>query len=337
MRFFYAYKSIIVRHFIVWSIITGVIITIDPPSGILSRKIIVTFLLMSNYMIAYYSESILIFPRYIGKNVTKLVLGVLGALMVYQLIQHIVFFFVSPMFGGKNHFDSTPPYTLLLNSCFLFFCVSIVAFGSYQNKMSKLNIKEQNEREKVMLVKELGFFKNQFNSHIVFNFLNFCYSHVHKESKDGARAIERFSEMLRYTLDNNPEKSVSLTKEIEQINNFISLQKQLTKSVNVDFHIYGRIKGFYIYPRVLINFIENAFKHGEIASKEIPIIIRLETNNNQIRLFVKNKKKTKKSISSTGIGNLTVIQQLELLYKDKYQYRIEDGLETYSIELFLTN
>jgi two-component system LytT family sensor kinase len=292
MQVLQAPRKNVLRHLIVWTVITSVITIIDPPSGILSRKIVVTLLLMGNYMIAYYLESIIIFPKYFGKNALKLVLGVLLALVIYELIQHMTFFVISPMFGSKTSFDSAPPYTLLLNSIFLFFCVSIVAFGGYQNNISKLNIKIQNEREKVMLIKELGFFKNQFNSHIVFNFLNFCYSHIHKESQDGAKAIERFSKMLRYTLDNKPDKPVPLQNEIEHINNFISLHRQLTKNVHVDFRIHGKLKGFYIYPRVLINFIENAFKHGEIASKEIPITIYLEAFDNQIKLSVRNKKKS---------------------------------------------
>ena len=338
MQFFKVHRKEILRHLIVWTIITSIIITIDPPSGILSRKIVVTFLLMLNYMIAYYAESLFIFPKYFGKSMLKLAICTTIALLVYEAIQHLALFIVSPMFGSKTGFESSPPYTLFLNSCFLFFCVSIVAYGGYQNRVSKLNIKTQNEREKVMLLKELGFFKNQFNSHIVFNFLNFCYSHIHKESTDGARAIETFSTMLRYTLDNNPDKFVPLQTEVEYINNFISLQRQLSKNVQVNFHILGDLKGFYIYPRVLINFIENAFKHGEIASPENPINIRLEASDNKIKMFVINKKKKSPKLpSSTGLGNLTVVQQLELLYKGEYNYEYNDDTETYSIELLLTN
>jgi LytS/YehU family sensor histidine kinase len=144
--------------------------------------------------------------------------------------------------------------------------------------------------------------------------------------------------MLKYTFSSSPDDPVSLKTEVDYISNFINLQKILDNSTQVRFQINGDLNNKYLLPRILINFIENAFKHGETNSTESPVIIRLETRDNQIRLFVDNKKRKKsKLISSTGFGNSNSIKQLELLYKNNYEYSHNTDGEFYSCSLFLTN
>jgi LytS/YehU family sensor histidine kinase len=289
-------------------------------------------------MFVYYAEYLFIFPRFYGKNPIKLIFSIISILVIYQLINHSVFYYLVPFLGDRNIFETAPPHLLILTSSFLFFFTSIVAFGASRNKISKLNMTEQNRREKALLIKELGFYKNQFNSHITFNFLNYCYSHVQTNSKEGAKAIELFSEMLGYTFNSSPDEPVSLKKEIEYISNFIDLQKILSNGIRVNFQVQGELNNKYLLPRILINFIENAFKHGDTKSNDFPINIRLEIQENLIKLFVENKKKKKSEvISSTGFGNSNSIKQLELLYNNNYEYSHNDDENFYSCKLFLTN
>lgn len=142
--------------------------------------------------------------------------------------------------------------------------------------------------------------------------------------------------MLRYTLSSMANEPVSLQKEIEHITNFISIQQILEKNVHVNFQVSGELQCKYVLPRILINFVENAFKHGDSKCKEFPIKIELNANNNQIKLLVKNKKR-KHSKSSTGIGNSNSLKQLKFLYKENYEYNYTDEDDFYSCEIKLTN
>jgi two-component system LytT family sensor kinase len=329
-------KKEMIRHLIVWSIITAFISFIDPITGHFIMKVLVTLLLMLGYMFVYYVEYLFILPMFYGRNTLKLSLYILCCLIIFEVINYFTFYYVMSMFGDVGDFDNAPPYVLALTSLFRFFFVSVVAIGAYQNKMSKLKIQMQDEREKALLIKELGFFKNQFNSHIIFNFLTYCYRYVQKDSREGAEAIELFSNMLKHTLNDNPDEPIELKKEIEYISNFIDLHRQLNKQIQVEFHVEGDMSNQYILPRILITFIENAFKHGEIHSIENPILIRLETFINSIKLNVVNKKKSiKEMIVSTGVGHHNVRQQLELFYKKEYELNINDDGENYSCELLL--
>lgn len=324
------------RHIIVWTILAIFMFYIDGQSVSLKTRLIGTCLVVLGYMFVYYFEYLLIFPKFYKVNLFNLAISLLGLLIIFQLINHFIFFIVIPFLGDPNGFEHDPPYFLFLTTSFLFFFISIVAFGATQNERSKFDLRIQCEREKALLVKELGFFKNQFNPHITFNFLNYCYSHCQKESVEGGQAIELFSQMLRYTLSSKADEPVPLQKEIEHISNFIAIQQILEKDIHVDFLVTGESQSKYVLPRILINFVENAFKHGETKCKNFPIRIEIKTSNDTIELIVKNKKR-KHSKLSTGVGNSNSLKQLELLYKGDYQYTNKNEEDFYSCEIQLIN
>lgn len=235
-------------------------------------------------------------------------------------------------------YEGYPIYSLALNQIIFFFIILITAYPAFQKKVNITEIRNQGEREKLLLMRKLSFFKNQFNSHITLSFLNYCHNQLHKNSKEGAVALELFSEMVRQNIESKCNKLIPLKNEIKYIYNFIGLQKCLYKDVYVNFEITGDISNKYILPRILITFIENAFKHGESYSKDNPISILLEISTDWIRFKVINRKKrSRDNIISTGIGNYNVKQQLEIFYKSKHSLKIIDIGQNYECELMLPN
>jgi two-component system LytT family sensor kinase len=330
-------KKKIIRHITAWSIITIYLDFIDHEEGRLITRIIVPLLSMSGYIFTYYMGYLFIFPKFSQKKYLTGSVSLLLTLTMFETIHYFIYYILIPALGDKNYFDELPVSVMILSAVFPFFFTSMIALGTHQSRLSKLKLKIQVAREKALLVKELGFYKNQFNSHIIFNFLNYCFSHIHKDSKEGADAIEMFSNMLTYTLDSDPNELVSLEREIEHITNYINLQKILYKDIYVNFEVNGDPENNYIVPRILINFIENAFKHGDSESTECPINIRLNSKDNLIELIVSNKKRKSNINKSTGIGNLNVFKQLKLLYKDNYRYNFTEDFDFYSCSLQVIN
>jgi sensor histidine kinase YesM len=185
------------------------------------------------------------------------------------------------------------------------------------------------------LLRELNFLKHQFNSHITFNFLNYCYCNVYKTSENTAEAIDLFSNMLRYSLEVGSDQKVPLEREVEYINNFIELQRLLTTEVCVVFRQQGDIKNKVVLSRIFVTFVENAFKHGVINNVERPIEIYLSTQLQSLHFIVSNAKSNKKHSFNTGIGNENVKQVLDLYYPDKYELMIKDDIDNYQCELKL--
>ena len=329
--------NIIIRQTIIWSLITTFLCLVDPVPGPFKIQFFGTSLIMLAYVFTYYTHSIFSFPRFFLTNKFKLTAIILATFNIYLVIQYFNFFEVMIWFGDfpelepDTFADYLPSYTLL------FTIISFVAFGNYQNKMSMIAMKAQNEKEMALLTKELGFFKNQFNSHITFNFLNYCYGHMRQVSPDDAEVIEMYADLLRFTLNSKPDQPVPLEKEIDYINQYIKLKKRFDKGICIEFSSETKeLSGLQILPRILITFVENAIKHGETHVSESPILIYLRATVNNIVLEVKNKKnKSKLKPISTGIGLQNVKEQLGLFYKNKYELIINEDPENYQCKLIL--
>ncbi len=208
--------------------------------------------------------------------------------------------------------------------------------GSYFNWKSIERIKENLEKEKNVISRELSFLKNQFHSHLTFNFLNFCYSKMLRSAPKAAESVEDFSEMLRYSLSNRqPEEYVPLKKEICYIENFIAIQKCISSGVFVKLDVEGETTNYLILPMMLAVFVENSFKHGVFSDPEKPICILLIVKNDSLFFSVKNNKTRKTTIASTGIGLANIKQLLSLFYCNKHSLIIEETDSTYSSELIL--
>lgn len=138
---------------------------------------------------------------------------------------------------------------------------------------------------------------------------------------------------MRYVITNANEQVIDLNKEINYINNFVSLQKtRLGQTVMVDYKVSGNTFGKAITPLILISFIENAFKHGVNPDQTSVICIYIDIFDEELTLLVSNKK-TFSVKSETGIGTQNTIERLALLYPERHQLKIEDTTDKYTVNL----
>ena len=142
--------------------------------------------------------------------------------------------------------------------------------------------------------------------------------------------------MLNYSLLIKPDEKVALEKEVTFITEFIALQKCFHTKTCIEFTQEGSLDGKLILPRILISFVENAFKHGQFADEVHPIRINLHALSDKITFSVQNKKDISKKVKQSGIGKKNINQILELRYKNKYTLTINDSANNYSSQLSLT-
>ncbi|WP_157961191.1 sensor histidine kinase [Lutibacter citreus] len=183
---------------------------------------------------------------------------------------------------------------------------------------------------------ELSFLKTQLNPHFLFNSLNSIYSLANKKSDYTTDAIITLSELMRYMLYETDKDYVPLTKEIDYIKNYISLQKLRLKDCSgVRFNVRGNLEHF-IEPLLLISFIENAFKYGTDYTGKTSINIEICIEGQQLTLksnnFISINEKNK---ASSGIGLQNIKSRLNLLYPETHSLKIEESEKLYSIELVL--
>jgi two-component system LytT family sensor kinase len=321
------------NHFIFWIIMSFVIFIINPFRGAIIIQIIGILLTVLSYAVIYYIGLYFIFPKFY-RQIFHLFIAVFLSFIFFISLDFLILEKFLGHYNNANSISNRSWTVILIPEFFLFSFILMPALGAYQNKIGIEKLKLKGEKEKKLRLKELEFLRNQFNSHITFDFLNRCHDLVHKESLETSEAIEVFSRMLRYSLNSKAQEKVQLKGEIEYIQDFIKLQKLLSTEVMVNLSIKGN-DSIYILPRILIGFVENAFKHGDLHSVDHPISIELNTTTEYLDFTVTNKKNKHKIIEPSGIGNFNLKQQLELLYKNKYTLKIDDMDSIYSTSLRL--
>ncbi|MEO9570225.1 MAG: histidine kinase, partial [Polaribacter sp.] len=176
----------------------------------------------------------------------------------------------------------------------------------------------------------------QLNPHFLFNTLNSIYALANKKSDNTTEAIVTLSELMRYSIYEAKENTVSLEKEIEHLKNYISLQLlRLKDSSGVRLNIHGLLN-FKIEPLLLISFIENAFKYGTDFKGKTDIRIKITIKNDRLNLYVYNTSSYKKTKNeNSGIGLKNIKNRLSLLYPNTHSLEIIDDKKSYTVNLIL--
>ncbi|RZL06035.1 MAG: histidine kinase, partial [Pedobacter sp.] len=180
---------------------------------------------------------------------------------------------------------------------------------------------------------ELAFLRSQVSPHFLFNSLNNIYSLSYKKSDKAPDAILKLSELTRYMLYEKQEL-VPLEKEWEYIQNFISLQQlRYDTALALQLSLRGSIHSWNIAPYLLIPFVENAFKHGQVLDMDHPLTIELDCSENELLFKVANKIARQQKDKDGGIGLENVRRRLELLYPGLYEWNIQSTDEHFEILL----
>lgn len=201
----------------------------------------------------------------------------------------------------------------------------------------------QREIDNQRLMAELNFLRAQINPHFLFNTLNNLYYLAYSRSSNTTEVIARLSQMMRYMIYDTNANLVPLTKEIEYMQNYITLERlRLNADIPIRFDIKGDPEGVLIAPLIFITFLENAFKHG--VSNNNPsawVNVKIELANDTCIYTVENSKLTahSKNVESdekSGLGLQNVKRRLELSYPGRYTLLEEDLGDRYRIELNIT-
>lgn len=231
--------------------------------------------------------------------------------------------------------------TLLVTNEILFFDVFLVFFTlitsvfysdwmyQIENKAAMYRlIKEKNKFEVELL-------KSQFSPHFLFNTLNSIYSKCHSTSPEAATMIQDLSNFMRYLIYDCSSQRVLISKEVSLIDDFIKLYKlNYNANINITFKHKLFDEGQRVAPMLLLNFIENAFKHSQIGvSKEAYVKIELATDQDSLYFKVKNNTITLQNKLEKGIGNSNTISRLELDYLGRYEYEVTDLEKCYTVNL----
>jgi sensor histidine kinase YesM len=326
-------KQDIIRHFIAWICVAAYFILFSSISGSLISKIIWNLVLLFNFLFSYYISLLYILPNLIEKRKIHFLSLFTLLICIFIGIYVLLIDFITPYCGATSALYRKPLNIKIPKFLINFSYVIFASIGTYYNRLGRKKVLEAEEMDQNLIKLELMILKSQFHSHLTFNFLNFCYNKIRSSSSKTAISIEEFAFMLRYSLKEQSQKLISLKTEIEYIEHFISFQKCLTDNLFVDFQYEGEMASVYIPPKILIVFIENAFKHGISDNPQAPIIILIKSFQTDFFFSIYNCKANKINLTSSGIGLENIKKILTLYYTDNYSLKVKNTNNSFLCEL----
>jgi two-component system LytT family sensor kinase len=286
------------------------------------------------WVVLFYFNAGLLLPKLIYRRKTGLyILALIVCFSMMVLLDMILFHLLI-----SSHVFS------LFNSVkhnFIPFVFTLAVSAAYKAVIDKTKADIlMREKQSEYFKTELSFLRSQISPHFLFNVLNNITALARLKSDELEPTVMKLSSLMRYMLYETDEDKVILKNEVEYLQDYIDLQKQRygdELTLQVLFHIKEEWQT--IEPMLLIPFVENAFKHGNVLQQNPHISIHLQVADNQLYFTVKNKFESNKATKdkTSGIGLVNVKRRLELLYPGKHTLSIQkkDDLFIVSLQLIL--
>lgn len=275
---------------------------------------VVGFLIFYVYALVPY----LVLRRFYGRAWYVLTGALFAGSIVAAGVRYVLEEVLGPIVVG---FSNYPPGTSLLTYYLdnLFYLILHGLVGGVFFFMQE-TARRESEKQALVVEKqrtELAFLRGQINPHFLFNTLNNVYSLLFVGSDRAPKILERLTTLLRYSLYERAER-VPLERELDYLLNLIELERlRLDHPLDLDLQlpppdVHGRL----VPPLLLVTFLENAFKHGDLMQ---PLEVHLSVESDTLRYVVKNTlhpQKQKDDVGGIGMENLR--RRLGLLFPKRH-------------------
>ncbi|MBI1316376.1 hypothetical protein GC167_05890 [bacterium] len=190
----------------------------------------------------------------------------------------------------------------------------------------RLSLAEAERYQKQHTEARLEVLKTQINPHFLFNSLNTLSGLIHEDPNTAVRFLNNVSNVYRGILDARSRDLISLSEELEMIQDYIALvQTRFKGSIFIDLQIPAQAHSLHMVPLSLQMLIENAIKHNR-ASLADPLHIEIRFVEPD-QISVRNELRPKTTLEpSTKVGLANIRDRCvhltgrspEVLHKDGY-------------------
>lgn len=290
------------------------------------------FITFSILFVLYYVNFYILKPyKTVEKTKIKtVIISLIISFVIVSAISHLLFslknaVFVESKLNAINHYT----FKDVIITIVVIASVQVIKIV-HQNQIHTLEIQHLKIEN---LQKQYEVLKNQLSPHFLFNCLNSLKTLIRETPDLAQQYVNHLSNVLRYTLQANQNKVVTLEEEINLIKSYFFLLK-LRYSQNLELEISNteKFNRCLLPPLTLQILIENAVKHNEI-SKHKRLIIILRTTE-EYTVIVKNNINPKLSDhEGTGLGLANLSAQYHLLKLP--DIKINKSENNFSVEVHL--
>jgi len=293
--------------------------------------------------IAFYTNLLLLMPKLFNKKKWGYYLFFTCIFLIFSLSIPSLSIYIDKLLGqnympdmGRGHKPPRGFEFRHFSFIFMFAMVWAISMAYYLFFKLQESLRHANEVHATALQSELSFLKAQVNPHFLFNTLNNIYVLTLKKSDDAALAVMKLSNLMRKITNDTGVDFVPFEEEESFIKDYIELQGlRLTDKTHVNYEVVGDYKSLTIAPRILIPFIDNAFKYGVSNRYKSEIKIRFEFLEKSMFFTIQNAIHSNggESLESSGVGLENARRRLELLYPDNHILKITKTPESYHVLL----
>jgi sensor histidine kinase YesM len=285
-----------------------------------------------------------IYRGLIGKPLRVIIISVLATSYITALALRVVIN-VSYKWIAEPEWQITTMYEVFasaLYTTYLLLCWSALYFGiKYYESLQRQ--REATLRSAALAQEaQLKMLRYQLNPHFLFNTLNAISTLIlDNQNRTANHAVTRLSEFLRYTLDQDPMKKVTLRQEMEALDLYMNTER---------LRFGGRLKLEYaveepaldaLVPSLLLQpLIENAVKYA-ISPREDGGMIRIEGRLRGAMLEVTviddgpGLRDGNALIEGRGVGLRNTRERLNVLYGEKHRFAVLNSHPGMRIEIGL--
>lgn len=228
--------------------------------------------------------------------------------------------------GGQNVFDlDNYQFAFII----LLLTTPIILAFERQEQHSRLN-----EIKARQVQTELAFLQQQVNPHFLFNTLNNLYALSLENSPQAPNLIMQLSDLLRYCVYEGQKNWVPVQKELDYVKNYLDLQAlRLGEENRISLSLPKDDVDGFIPPLLIINILENAFKHGvEPNRTNSKLNCAVQVANNHVIFNCENTYDDTGS-EGNGVGLSNLRRRLKLIYGVDHCLQIQKGNGMWKVTL----
>ncbi len=229
-----------------------------------------------------------------------------------------------------------------LYSMLLLLCWSALYFGVKFYERLQLEREATLKASALAQESQLKMLRYQLNPHFLFNTLNAISTLVlDGQNRTANLAVSRLSEFLRYTLDQDPMKKVTLRQELDALNLYLGIEKlRFGDRLKLEFDVDERCETALVPSLLLQPLVENAMKYA-IAPREqggsVTVIAGIE--GQELRLAVVDDGPGlpvgSTGVNGRGVGLRNTRERLRVLYGDAHRIGVTDAGPGLRVEMRL--
>jgi two-component system LytT family sensor kinase len=270
-----------------------------------------------------------IYRRLWGRSPVTIVLGALAVCYAGAVVWTVLIDWIAVDLTKREPHDSSLIGLLLysFNAIFELLTWTGLYFGYRYYESSRDEHERTLKASALAQEAQVKMLRYQLNPHFLFNTLNAISTLIlENQNRVANQAVTRLSEFLRYTLDQDPMKKVTLRQEIDALNLYLSTERlRFGERLSIEFAVEEAALEALLPSLLLQPLIENAVKYV-VAPREEGGRIRVEgrIRSGMLEIAVEDDgpglAATTQAESGRGVGLRNTRERLSVVYGERHRF-----------------